>query len=69
MTKTIAAPAVPAAAFPKIYTVIEAAALLRIKDSTFRNGVRDGIYPQPVYISPRRKVWRESDLAAFIKAL
>ena len=37
--------------------------------STFLNGVKAGKYPQPVRFSPRRPVWRKSDIDALIASL
>jgi predicted DNA-binding transcriptional regulator AlpA len=34
--------------------------------STIFQLVRDGAFPQPIKLSPRRNVWRASDLQAWI---
>jgi predicted DNA-binding transcriptional regulator AlpA len=53
----------------RIFKAPQAAEALGLKHSTFLNQVKKGIFPRPIYLSPRRPVWRESDLAAFIQAL
>lgn len=42
---------------------------LGICKSTWTNGVRSGKYPQPIRISPKRPVWRKSDVLAFVATL
>ena len=37
--------------------------------SGWLQGVKDGRYPAPVRLSPRRVAWRESDINAFINGL
>lgn len=36
---------------------------------TWLRGVRDGRFPQPVRLSPRRMAWRASDIESFIRSL
>lgn len=36
---------------------------------TWLRGVRDGRFPQPVRLSPRRMAWRASDIETFIRSL
>ena len=42
---------------------------LQISKSGFLSAVRSGKYPQPARLSPRRPVWRQTSLDAFIAAL
>ena len=51
----------------QILTVHEAAPLLGVSRSTFLSRVKAGAWPQPVYLSPRRPVWRMDDLVTFIE--
>lgn len=44
-------------------------ALLPISRSSWWSGVREGKYPKPVRISPRRVAWRASDIAALLERL
>ena len=37
--------------------------------SGWLQGVKDGRYPAPVRLSPRRVAWKESDITAFINGL
>lgn len=37
--------------------------------SAWLQGVKDGRYPAPVRLSPRRVAWRESDINKFINGL
>ncbi len=37
--------------------------------SGWLQGVKDGRYPAPVRLSPRRVAWRESDINEFINGL
>lgn len=37
--------------------------------SAWLQGVKDGRYPAPVRLSPRRVAWRQSDITAFINSL
>lgn len=37
--------------------------------SGWLQGVKDGRYPAPVRLSPRRVAWRQSDITAFINGL
>jgi len=47
-------------------TVLERITMSR---SGWLQGVKDGRYPAPVRLSPRRVAWRESDITAFINGL
>ena len=40
-----------------------------ISRSDWLQGVKAGIYPAPVRLSPRRVAWRESDINEFINGL
>ena len=42
---------------------------LQISKSAFLNAVRSGKYPQPARLSPRRPIWRQTTLDAFVTAL
>lgn len=53
----------------KLYPVTEAAARCNLGLTRFRSLVKAGKIPGPIRLTPKRPVWRESDLAAFIKAL
>jgi predicted DNA-binding transcriptional regulator AlpA len=53
----------------RVYNIEQAAELFGMKKATFANRVKAGVFPQPIRLSPRRPVWRESDLAAFIAKL
>lgn len=44
-------------------TVLERITMSR---SGWLQGVKDGRYPAPVRLSPRRVAWRESDITSFI---
>lgn len=37
--------------------------------SGWLQGVKEGRYPAPVRLSPRRVAWKESDITAFINGL
>ena len=37
--------------------------------SSWLNGVKAGKYPAPVFISPRRPVWKQSAITLFIDSL
>ena len=47
-------------------TVLERITMSR---SGWLQGVKDGRYPAPVRLSPRRVAWRESDITSFINGL
>ena len=42
---------------------------LQISKSAFLTGVKTGKFPQPVRPSPKRPVWKTSDIAALIAVL
>ena len=43
--------------------------LVPISKSTWWQGVKDGVYPQPVKLSSRCTAWRASDIQDFIDNL
>jgi hypothetical protein len=52
-----------------LYPVTGAAARVKLGISRFRTLVAAGKIPPPIRLTPKRPVWRESDLAAFIAKL
>lgn len=51
----------------EIFFAVDAAiSRLPMGRSTFLNGVKAGKYPQPVRFSPRRPVWRKTDIDALV---
>ena len=40
-----------------------------VSRSKFLQGVKDGIYPKPVTITPRCVAWRDSDIRSLISSL
>lgn len=40
-----------------------------VSKSTFLNGVRAGVLPAPVRLSPKRVAWRSADIRALIASL
>jgi len=42
---------------------------LSLSRSTWLSGVKKGIYPAPVRLSPRRIAWRPADIQSFIDRL
>lgn len=40
-----------------------------VSKSTWLNGVRDGRYPAPVRLSPKRVAWRSADIRTLIASL
>ncbi|MFZ4539885.1 MAG: helix-turn-helix transcriptional regulator [Propionivibrio sp.] len=59
----------PDVAPTKLYPVTEASARVNLGLTRFRALVKAGRIPGPIRITPKRPVWRESDLAAFIAKL
>ncbi|QLQ01732.1 MAG: AlpA family phage regulatory protein [Thiobacillus sp.] len=43
-------------------------AIIPVKKTTWWNGVKSGIYPKPVKLSPRVTAWRVEDIRKFINA-
>lgn len=39
-----------------------------VSRSKFLQGVKDGIYPKPVTITPRCVAWRDSEISALIES-
>ena len=42
-------------------------AIIPIARSTFWQGVKTGLYPKPIKLSPRVTVWRVEDIREFIE--
>lgn len=40
--------------------------IIPVSKSAWWQGVKDGIYPKPIKLSPRVTVWRAEDIRAFI---
>ncbi len=47
----------------------QALTLLNLGRTTFREGIKKGLYPPPVQISARRVAWRYSDLYDCVEAM
>jgi predicted DNA-binding transcriptional regulator AlpA len=43
--------------------------LIPVSRFTWLNGVKSGIFPQPIRLTPRTLVWRDSDIERFIQQL
>jgi predicted DNA-binding transcriptional regulator AlpA len=69
MTTHDATTQAPAAALPKFLKASEAATLFRVSEGTFVKNAQNGTWPKPVYLTPRRPVWRERDLVSFLNSL
>ena len=41
-------------------------AILPISKTSWWNGVKSGLYPQPVKLGPRTTAWRESDVMRIV---
>jgi len=41
--------------------------ILPISKTSWWNGVKTGLYPQPVKLGPRTTAWRESDVLQVVK--
>jgi prophage regulatory protein len=57
---------VPETGFLRLPTVL---ALIPVGKSSWWNGVKEGIYPQPVRIGKRVAAWRAEDIRALIEQL
>lgn len=44
-------------------------AIIPISRTSWWNGVKSGIYPQPIKLSARTTVWRAEDIRAFLETL
>ena len=42
-------------------------AIIPVAKSTFWQGVKTGLYPKPIKLSPRVTVWRVEDIREFIE--
>jgi prophage regulatory protein len=51
----------------RLHDIIHPAGPLPISRSQFWEGVRKGIYPQPVKLGPRITAWRASDIERLIE--
>ena len=65
-TPSTTSPATPAEKLLILPTVLDQVTMSR---SGWLQGVKDGRYPAPVRLSPRRVAWRESDINEFINGL
>ena len=65
-TPSTTSPATPAEKLLILPTVLDQVTMSR---SGWLQGVKDGRYPAPVRLSPRRVAWRQSDITAFINGL
>lgn len=66
---TSTAGAIPPVQPSDLWDISMCAKELRMGRSTWTNGVKSGKYPQPIRLSPKRPVWRKSDVLAFIATL
>jgi prophage regulatory protein len=41
--------------------------ILPISKTSWWNGIKSGLYPQPVKLGPRTTAWRESDIHQIVK--
>jgi len=53
----------------KLYSVDEVITYTHISRTTLWRWVRDGRFPDPIRLGPRRRVWRESDLQEWMNGL
>ena len=44
-------------------------AIIPISKSAWWQGCKDGRYPQPIKLGPRRTVWRSADIFALVRRL
>lgn len=65
-TPSTTSPATPA---EKLLILPNVLGRVTMSRSGWLQGVKDGRYPAPVRLSPRRVAWRESDITAFINGL
>lgn len=57
---------IPQSGFIRLSTVLE---IIPISKSSWWQGVKDGIYPQPVKIGQRVTAWRSEDISALVDEL
>jgi len=53
----------------KLVSLEEILAVVPVSKSTWKRGVRSGIYPQAKQIGMKRVAWLESEIIDFIKSL
>jgi len=53
----------------KLYSVAEVLAYTSISRQTLWRWIRDGRFPEPIRLSPRRRVWKESALQEWMNGL
>ena len=56
----------PEASSPNLLRLPAVLQRFPVSRSKFLQGVKDGIYPKPVTITPRCVAWRDSDISALI---
>lgn len=44
-------------------------AIIPISKSAWRQGCKDGRYPQPIKLGPRTTVWRSADISTLVRGL
>jgi excisionase family DNA binding protein len=49
-----------------LLTALEVAARLRCSKRTVQRWVKRGLLPQPLRLSPQKRLWRESDIRRFL---
>lgn len=47
----------------------EVLSIIPVSRSTWYQGVKDGLYPQPLKLGPRVSAWRRSDIDSLIERL
>lgn len=52
-----------------LHPIASVLAQLHIGRSSWLNGVKAGKYPAPIYLSPRRPVWKQSAIDSLISSL
>ncbi len=63
---TRTAPELPTTGFIRLKDVQR---FIPVSTSTWWKGVKEGIYPQPVKLSPRTTAWKAEDIRALIDQL
>ena len=53
----------------KLYSIDEVIAYTHISRTTLWRWIRDGRFPEPIRLSPRRRVWKESALQEWMNGL
>jgi len=57
---------IPEIGFLRLYQVLD---ILQIGRTTFLNGVKNGVYPAPVKLSPRTVAWKIGEIRALVDKL